>query len=573
MKYKIKSPLPQSRYIVIEASKFVEQSGPLDLQLSSWRPGRYELGNFAKNVRGLKATSGNGAELSVHKIAKDRWRIEEAPAGEVILSYEYYAAQPDAGACWTDEQLLYVNPVHCMIYDANRLDEECTLHLLIPSDWQIACALPEQSENVLHAKDVHELLDSPFFAAKALHHRSYSVNDYVFHIWLYGEARPDWNKILYDFEAFTKVQLEMMQAFPVPEFHFLVLLLPFPFYHGVEHTASTVLALGPGYKLMQKEMYTDLLGVASHELFHAWNVKTLRPKDFVVYDYTRENYSRLGWVYEGFTTYYGDLFLARSGFFNTDEFFSEINQRLQRHFDNYGRYNSSVAESSFDTWLDGYVPGAPARKTSIYDEGCLIALLLDLYIRRSSDGKHTLDDLFKQLYHDFAPGGKGYRESDVLRLAISYSDAGVEKIFDKCIHSRSGYESMLQELLPYAGCWINTKPSRFIHEQWFGFRIIVENGISKVGTVLPGSPAEIAGLAKDDEIISCNGWKVEGNLSELCGLSEGKCELMIFSQRRQKNIRLEKSSKRWLDTVGLSKIQDADHFARQAFTGWTGMPW
>ncbi|MBL0096926.1 MAG: hypothetical protein IPP46_10850 [Bacteroidetes bacterium] len=288
--------------------------------------------------------------------------------------------------------------------------------------------MPEPSENVLHAKDVHELLDSPFFAAKALHHRSYSVNDYVFHIWLYGEARPDWNKILHDFEAFTKVQLEMMHAFPVPEFHFLVLLLPFPFYHGVEHTASTVLALGPGYKLMQKEMYTDLLGVASHELFHVWNVKTLRPKDFVVYDYTRENYSRLGWVYEGFTTYYGDLFLARSGYFNTDEFFSEINQRLQRHFDNYGRYNSSVAESSFDTWLDGYVPGAPARKTSIYDEGCLIALLLDLYIRRSSDGKHALDDLFKQLYHDFAPGGKGYRESDVLRLAISYSDAGVGKI-------------------------------------------------------------------------------------------------------------------------------------------------
>ncbi|MBL0096925.1 MAG: hypothetical protein IPP46_10845 [Bacteroidetes bacterium] len=132
MKYKIKSPLPQSRYIVIEASKHVEQAGPLDFQLSSWRPGRYELGNFAKNVRGLKATSGNGAELSVHKIAKDRWRIEEAPVGEVILSYEYYAAQPDAGACWTDEQLLYVNPVHCMIYDANRLDEECTVNLIVP---------------------------------------------------------------------------------------------------------------------------------------------------------------------------------------------------------------------------------------------------------------------------------------------------------------------------------------------------------------------------------------------------------------------------------------------------------
>lgn len=568
MKYELSTPLPQSRYIYIKAIAEQTSDGPLEMQLSSWRPGRYELGNFAKNVRGLSASTADGKLLPVHKITKDRWRIESAPKGEVIFSYEYYAAQPDAGACWVDEELLYVNPVHCLLFNPEALHTPSTVRLIMNKEWQIACALKETEENVLLANDVHELLDSPFFAAKGLHHRSYSVNDYQFHIWLSGEARPDWKSILKDFEDFTRVQLDLMKSFPVAEYHFLILLLPYRFYHGVEHTASTVLALGPGYQLMQKEMYSDLMGVASHELFHAWNVKTLRPKDFLHYDYTKENYSRLGWVYEGFTTYYGDLFLARSGFFTVDEFFAEINQRLQRHFDNYGRFRSSVAESSYDTWLDGYVPGAPARKTSIYDEGCLIALLLDLYIRKSSKGKHSLDDLFVQLYHDFALRGQGYRESDILRLAVDLSDQGIERIFEECIHSRNSYEQHLQALLPVVGCWISNKPSRLYYEQWFGLRVIIEGGVTRVAMVLPGSPAELAGIAKEDEIVACNGWKVENNLSDLCALNQEQCTLTLFSQRKQKQVTLTKADKRWFDTVSIAKIEDADPSSKEAFKNW-----
>lgn len=573
MKYIIHTPIPHTRFVSIEAHKEVKQHGSVEFQLPAWRPGRYELGNFAKNVRGLIATTSGGTELPIHKITKDRWRIEEVPVGAIILKYEYYAAQPDAGACWLDDDLLYLNPVHCFLYDPIETNEPYFLHLNIPDDYQIACSLPEIENNVLRAENLDELLDAPFFAAKSLQHRSYSVNDYQFHIWLYGTCQPDWTRILKDFEAFTRVQLDVMKSFPVAEYHFLVLLLPYRFYHGVEHKASTVLALGPGYELMKKEMYSDLLGVASHELFHAWNVKTLRPHDFVKYDYTKENYSRLGWVYEGFTTYYGDLFLARSGFFNTQEFFTELNQRLQKHADNYGRFRSSVAESSFDTWLDGYVPGVPARKTSIYDEGCLIALLLDLYIRRSSKGKNTLDDLYVQLYHDFAALDTGYRESDILRLAISLSDAGIEEIFNKAIHSRASYESLLQELLPTVGCWLSSSPSAKMQERRFGLRTMVEGGMTKVVSVLPGSPAESSGVSKDDEVIACNGWKVEGNLNELCFLQEEVTTLSLFSQKKEKKVILHTSSFTWFNTLQIVKMEDADPFAREAFTSWTRLKW
>jgi len=571
MHYTLSAPHPSSRFIHIQARKEIRNPGPVEFQLSSWRPGRYELGHFAKNLRGMKAFGPMGEQLVIQKVTRDRWRIEEAMSGEITLEYEYHAAQPDAGACWLDEELMYVNPVHCFVFDPQAMDEAGAVELRIQPDWQVACALPRSSHGILQVADVDELLDSPFFASKSLHHKSYSVNDYQFHIWLHGDARPDWERILKDFSGFTEKQLEVMGGFPVSEFHFLVLLLPYRFYHGVEHKTSTVLALGPGYQLMQASLYSELLGVASHELFHVWNVKTLRPADFRDYDYTRENHSRLGWVYEGFTTYYGDHFLLRSGFFSPMAFFAEIETRLQRHVDNPGRFHSSVAESSWDTWLDGYVPGVPGRKTSIYDEGCLVALMLDLYIRRASSGKHSLDDLFRALYHETID--RGYSEEDLRRLAVRYSDEGVLRIFDEAIHVRNSYEDLLQETLSGVGCRIDYQPARLLHERRFGFRTINEGNVCKVTTVLPNSPAAIAGLAKDDEIVACNGWKVENNLTDRVGKEEGSCRLTVFSMKKEKQLVLEPLNGRWFDSVRIAKDLKAGTKQKELFKHWTGADW
>lgn len=570
IRYSLSSPVPSSRYIRVEACFPIEDAKCLSLQLSSWRPGRYELGNFAKNIRGVKAVDSLGHPLQIQKVSKDCWRVENAPVGVITITYDYYSAQPDAGACWVDDELFYINPVHCILFDIDRMSLPVELTLDLPQDWQVASALKQSGRHTLLARDIHHLVDSPVMASRALRHRTYSVDEYQFHIWMHGESRPSWDRILADFQAFTKVQLQMMGSFPVSEFHFLVLLLPFPFYHGVEHTESTVLALGPGYKLMTPDNYADFLGVASHELFHVWNVKTLRPSDFIQYDYTRENYSRLGWVYEGFTTYYGDLFLCRSGFFDEKAFFNELNLRLQRHADNFGCLFSSVAESSFDTWLDGYVPGAPGRKTSIYDEGCLIALILDLYIRKGSRGKASLDDLFIRLYNDFAARGKGYTEADIARLAISLSDEHAVEIFSGAIRARTSYIGFLEELLPEVGCVLSKKSSSLLHESRFGLRTLVEGGMTKVAMVLPGSPAEGAGISRDDEILACNGWKVEGNLGDLTGLSDEFCELMLASQKKIRKVFLKMESTTWFDKLSISRNPDAGEDARREFEKWTG---
>src|SRR6185436_8637769 len=160
----------------------------------------------------------------------------------------------------------------------------------------------------------------------------------IFHIWIQGECRPDFRLLENDFKKFTGKQIEMMGDFPSGDYHFLIQVLPYNFYHGVEHSASTVMAIGPGFELMTEKIYSELIGLASHELFHTWNVKAIRPVEMQPYDYTKENYSRLGYVYEGFTTYYGGLFLSRSGFFTLEKYLSELFIQLQKNHANYGRF-------------------------------------------------------------------------------------------------------------------------------------------------------------------------------------------------------------------------------------------
>jgi predicted metalloprotease with PDZ domain len=247
-----------------------------------------------------------------------------------------------------------------------------------------------------------------------------------------------------------------------------------------------------------------------------------------------------------------------------------VNVRLQKHFDNDARFRYSVADSSFDTWLDGYVPGAPHRKTNIYDEGSIIAMMLDLYIRRASKNLNSLDTLFKKLYDDFSGHHRGYQTEDILNLAIEMSDAGVKIIFDDYIHGNKNAEPLLNELLHEVGCYVSRIPAKNTHERCFGFKTIQEAGITKVANVYPGSLAELAGLAKDDEIAAVNGWKVESNLNDLLQLFN-IVELTVFSQKKMKSINLAASEKRYFDTIKMGTITDASEAQKAAFKSWTNL--
>lgn len=378
----------------------IQTQGALEiyLQLPAWRPGRYELQNFAQKIQHFRVFNAINQPVAYQKITKDRWQIATAGQTTVEVHYNFYAHQLDAGGSWLDETQLYVNPVNCLLTVEGREDQPCQLHLALPADWQIASGLQQVAKHTLAAPNYHELIDGPLIASPTLQHHVYQVQNIPFHVWFQGHCRPDWNLLLPHFQRFTEEQIMLFGDFPVGDYHFLNQILPDKFYHGVEHGNSTVIALGPGELLMAPEVYKQLLGVSCHELFHTWNIKQIQPAEMLPYDYTRENYFRTGYVAEGVTTYYGDYLLARSGIFSADQYFIELNEVCRKHFDDFGQYHLSLADASFDLWLDGYKPGIPDRKVSIYHKGCLAALILDLEIRRATANQKSLDDVLRRLW-------------------------------------------------------------------------------------------------------------------------------------------------------------------------------
>jgi predicted metalloprotease with PDZ domain len=511
VKYSFSCENPSQQYISIKAT-FSVNSKTTTVQLPSWRPGRYELGNFAKNVKGFRIFDENNKAVSFKKLVKDAWEVDTEGKKEIRVEYSYFAAELNAGSTFLNAEQLYVNPVNCCVFTEETKREPVELELAIPSDWKIAGSMKENG-TVLSASNFEELADSPFICSNSLQYNQYEVNGTIFHLWLNGEVKPDWKRLVKDFKAFTAKQLEKFMEFPVPEYHFLIHILPYKAYHGVEHQRSTVITLGPSYEVFAS-LYKELLGVSSHELYHTWNVKAIRPADMYPYDFTKENYSELGYICEGVTTYMGDLMLYKSGVFNLDQYLLEMNKQLQKHFDNHGRFNYSVAESSFDTWLDGYVPGAPARKVSIYTEGCLLAFVTDVMLLEATDSQFGLDTVMKRLYFDYYLKGKGVTEADYKAVLENVSGISFDSFFDDFVHGNRPYESILTDAFDFIGLELHHKPSQFYSHGRLGFKTIPQGQNFIIKVIYPGSPANLGGLMLEDEIIAVNGYACLGELDK-----------------------------------------------------------
>ncbi len=420
------------------------------LQLPAWRPGRYELANYAKNIRCLHITNEQGIPVPFKKITKDCWEVNCAGCHELIVQYEYYANQYDAGACYADAEQLYINPVNCMMYAHGRMDEAYTVEVLLPENYSIACQLP-LIKTTLHAANFDELADSPFIASAHIQHHVFMVAETRIHFWFQGKHDLPIDKLEADTIAYAQAQIHLFGELPCKDYHFLYIIHPYTFRHGVEHAGSTVIVMGKSEQEIRDEFYDSLLAISSHELFHLWNIKRIRPTEMLPYDFTRENYSTLGYVYEGVTTYYGDQILLRCGAWSWEQYCSSFNSDLKRHLNNPGRFNYSVAASSFDTWLDGYVPGIAGRKVSIYIEGMLAALIADLMIINHSEGKYSLDDVLKALYNNFKEG-KGYDEAYYKQLLEQFAGISFDAYFNEVIHGIGKIEIWLTQYLDKMGC-------------------------------------------------------------------------------------------------------------------------
>ena len=570
MHYYISYQLPHLHYVDIKLKVENIHSEKTYLQLPAWRPGRYELGNFAKNIQRFAIENEEGKALTFRKLTKDRWEVDTENQNTVVVKYNYYAAALDAGNSWLDEEQLYLNFVNCMLYVEGRLDESCQVHLTVPEDYEIACGLPEIEKHTLQATSFYQLADSPMIASNGLTHWQYEVEGNNFHLWFMGDCLLDQGKIITHFTAFTKEQIRMMGQFSEQDYHFLYQILPTKFYHGVEHANSTVIALGPAEKVAA-DMYADFIGVSSHELFHAWNIIRIRPAEMMPYDFTQENYFPTGFVAEGITTYYGDLFLVRSGVFSKSEYFVEFNKLLKRHFDNFGRFNHSLVESSHDLWLDGYSAGIPGRKVSIYVKGALVSFILDMELRRVTNGKSSLDTFIQNLWGNFGKKGIGYSVEDLKEIVQKLSDNKIQGYFEDFIYGKLPLEEKIDKALHSVGCTLQTQDPLTAAEKFFGFRVQEENGKFSIGVIFPQSPAE-QHLAPNDELIAINGRKIDNNLHELMG-KQPEAKITFSRSQKIRTVRLKNEGETYFKQYTIQQKEDATEQEKANFEQWLGCSW
>jgi len=555
MKYVVSysNPLTHCIDISLEIENIAEDL--IHILLPSWRPGRYEIANFAKNILNIEAADHNGKRIDVKKISKDCWVVNTSQCRKMVVKYSYYAFEMDAGNSWLDDDQLYLNFINCMLYIEDKLDQPCIVELKLPEDYQIATGLFEKQKHTLISESYYQLVDSPLIASNELDHHQYIIDNSVFHIWIQGSHKLELSQMLNDFERFTKTQISTMGGFPCENYHFLIQVLPYKHYHGVEHQNSTTITLGPANELSNAPLYEALLGISSHELFHAWNVIRIRPKEMLPYNFSKENYFDTGYVAEGFTTYYGDLFLVRSGVLNSDWYLAKLNKMLHRHFENFGRNNMSVAESSIDLWLDGYVAGVPNRKVSIYNEGAIIALLLDLQLRVLSSHNRSLDDVMRALWNDYGKTNTGYDSKSIVNLLTECVEFDWVEFMDNYIYGVTPIEHLLSTLLSEFGCSLKMVESPIRNESLWGFRVNKDNCIT---TIQPASIAEKV-LSLGDSVL---------NLSEVLNSDQNPIRLKVRRNYKEVAAELTSTNERYFSYYQVSQDQKNTSNQQEAFQKW-----
>ncbi len=561
MRYKLSCVNPLSKRLDVSLTIEKPDSTPLVLNLSKWRPGRYEFGNFPGHIYGIKAKAPNGGAIVVTKNSTNQWTIDHPNTGVLTVEYQVYANRLDAGGTYIGEDFWLVNPVNTILSVEGYEDQEATLEIALPKDYDVSTSLQKSGEHWL-VKSYDELADSPILASDRLEKLGFTVDGKPFVLAIYGDHALDRTKLVDDIRKYTQAQREVLPWEDLKTYEYQLMFFPFKIYHGVEHMEGTTILLGPTDDV---QFYENLMGVSSHELFHYWNIKRIRPRQLSPYQFDQENYFDTGYVAEGFTTYYGDLFLVRGGVFDEAWYLGEVNRLLKRHFENYGRHAASLAGSSLDLWVDGYRNGAPHRKVSIYVKGALFALMLDLTIRKATDSEQSLDDVMRALWEQFGPGSEGYLNEDVRTLAEKVSGLNLSEFFKNYVDGVEPLEHALSELLAWVGLKMDLSYPEDQLMSGLGLKTQSNTaGNLSVTSTVPESLGE-AYFTAGDEIIAINGTPAKTPFKEI---KVGLNSLEITRLGKKLQIEVEVETKAYYGSPKVSIQVEASGAARQRRAQW-----
>jgi predicted metalloprotease with PDZ domain len=489
--------------------------------LPVWRPGRYLRQDYAANVREWSATM---SKESLHV-----WRVEARAGEEVTVRYRYYAGVLDAGSSFLDPDEAYWNGSNLFLLVEGLRGEECRLTVDVPEDWQVEIQLPRGEDGAFVARDYDHLIDSPGVAAGRMTTHAFDEGGAGIRLVFRGDEGIDTSQYVQPMRAIARSQAALFGGLPFAEYRFLFHVGDR--WHGVEHEDScsivvrrqVLLGTGPG-----DDGYDHVLSISSHELFHAWNVKRMLPAAFLPYDYWRETPTRLLWVMEGVTSYYGELTLVRAGIWDERRYVKHLQEEIETLESSTARGHLSLAQASFDGWLASptHMHDLANAFYSFYNKGEVVAMLLDLTIRERSGGARSLDDVMRLLWAEYAQGRRGMEEDAFERAVARVADVG--DFFARYVE---GTEPLpYDQVLGSAGLAVTIAPRT---EAGLGAKLRVQEGLLVVDTVYRGGAAMAAGLLAGDELVAIDGTRTTTESvvgSALRGLRPGASAEVLVSR-------------------------------------------
>ncbi|HRM49725.1 MAG TPA: peptidase M61 [Alicycliphilus sp.] len=523
-----------------------------ELSLPVWIAGSYLVREFSKNLQSLRASQGDKA-VALAQLDKHRWLAQCQSGTPLVLTYEVAAYDNSVRTAWLDGARGFFNATSLCLRVLGQEDEAHVLEVLQPpalAHWSLATGLAPEQVNAAgfgryRARDYDELADCPVEMG-AFWSASFSACG-VPHRFIVAGAAPSFDgaRLVRDAQRICEEAIRFWHGEERPPFdgYLFMLNAVHDGYGGLEHRNSTALIcarrdlprLGQSDKEIQaSEGYTTLLGLISHEYFHTWNVKRLRPAEFARYDYARENYTELLWFFEGFTSYYDDLLLRRAGLLDHAGYLKLLTKTINQVLQTPGRRVQSVAQASFDAWVKYYRQdeNTPNATVSYYTKGALVALCLDLALRR--DGRTQLDEVMRALWQRCDGGPMA--EADLLAVLQQLSGRDWAGEIAQWVHGTE--ELPLAELLGAHGITLQAEPAQTA--QRLGLRV-AENGGIQVKTVLHGGAAEAAGFMAGDEWLALEAqgqaWRLH-RLDELALYAGGATEVTAIVARDRRLLRL-----------------------------------
>src|SRR6266851_3756335 len=582
---------------VFEVSCTVDDPDPAgqSFRLPAWIPGSYLIREFARHFVSVRAEC-NGAGIAIRKTAKDIWQADSC-AEPVTMTAEVYAFDLSVRAAYLDGTRGYFNGPSVFVWAVGHEERQCEVEIVAPQgedyrEWRVATSLPRAGAPAygfgrFAAANYDELIDHPVeMGSFDLVH--FEAGGARHDIAVTGSHRGDLRRFSHDLQRVCQAQIDLFGGAPESrapvDYYLFHVLAVGEGYGGLEHRASTSLICRrdelpqPGVSGAGED-YRSLLGLASHEYFHTWNVKRIKPSAFLPYDLTRENLTEQLWVFEGVTSYYDDLILVRSGVIGISDYLEILGRDITRLLRAPGRSKQSVAESSFDAWIKYYRrdENTPNATVSYYVKGALLALALDLTLRRA--GVATLDDVMRALWQRHGEPGVGVPEGGFEAIAAETAGVDLTDFFGKYVRGTAdlpfadllapfGVDVMLRAgegAKDKGGSPGKSKTSR----AWLG-AVLATGAEPRLKHVLTDGPAERAGLAAGDTLVAIDGIRATSESLERVLKSRRADEVVsVQAFRRDElmefSVELDAAPR---DTCWLALADGADPDARARRSAW-----